>query len=188
MTTMTTIATTKSGDASTTRNRIELYTDGSALGNPGPAGYAFVALLLDETGTVIDTAEQSKPSKRHVTNNRAEMAAAINGLAFIREQSASGLWPTSPITLVSDSQYLVKGFTEWLPGWIAKGWRKSDKKLVENRDLWEQLIGQTEGLAVDWRWVRGHDGNEWNERAHELATAASAEAKRQGVIFRIACD
>ncbi len=73
------------------------------------------------------------------------------------------------------------GITEWLPGWIAKGWRKGDKKPVENRDLWERLIGQTEGLAVDWCWVRGHDGNEWNERADQLATAASAEAKRNGV-------
>ncbi|RAZ82379.1 ribonuclease HI [Cereibacter johrii] len=164
----------------TNTTRVELYTDGSALGNPGPAGYAFVALLLDEAGAIIDKAEYSKPSKRHVTNNRAELAAAINGLAFISEQIDSCLWPTSPITLVSDSQYIVKGFTEWLPGWIDKGWRGSDKKPVKNRDLWEQLSAATEGLSVAWRWVRGHDGNEWNERADRLATAASAEAKRPG--------
>jgi ribonuclease HI len=164
--------------------RIEVYVDGSCLGNPGPGGWGFVALLINEVGPILDKVERYGAAKAMTTNNRAEMAGALNALAFVTEQQALGLWPICPVRIVSDSQYVVKGFTEWLPNWEARGWRKSDRKPVENRDLWERLKGATLGLSVEWHWVKGHEGNSWNERADQLAATAADEAAALGVTFR----
>lgn len=166
------------------KTRIEIYTDGACQGNPGPGGWGFVALLLDEANAIIAKEERSGAAEGITTNNRAEMEAALNALAFIAEQQESGAWPFCPVTLVSDSQYLVKGFTEWLPNWEARGWRKSGGKAPDNRDLWVRLKGAAEGRAVRWQWVRGHNGNRWNERADVLATNGVEQAVRLGVTFR----
>lgn len=166
------------------KTRVEIYTDGACHGNPGPGGWGFVALLMDESRTIIAKEERFGPAQGITTNNRAEMEAALNALAFLAEQQASGKWPTCPATLITDSEILVKGATQWMSGWIAKGWRKSNGKPVENRDLWERVNTATDGMAVEWRWVRGHCGNRWNERADELATKGAEEAARRGVTFR----
>lgn len=153
------------------KTRLEIYTDGSSLGNPGPSGWGFIAVLLDESGRVVDETERTG-SSRHATNNRAELAAAINGLRFSTRHH-----PGVPVTIISDSQYLVNGFTEWLPAWKAKGWRKSNGKMAGNKDLWEQLEKAVEGLDVTWRWVEAHKGHAFNERADGLARMAAERAR-----------
>lgn len=154
--------------------RVEIYTDGATdASNPGPAGWGFVAVLLTEKGEVLDVLERNGASPIVSTNNRAEMAGALNALAFAAAQQASGAWPVCPITIVSDSQYVVKGYTEWMPNWEARGWRTSTGKSPENRDLWERLKVNEKGLGVNWRWIKGHDGNRWNDRADALAKDAA---------------
>lgn len=164
--------------------RIEVYCDGSAKGNPGPGGWGFIAVLLDETGKALVEAERYGQAATITTNNRTELSGAIAALNFVSEQQRSGAWPTCAVTVVSDSQYLVKGYTEWLPAWEARGWRTSVGKAPDNRDKWDRLKAATEGLSVSWRWVKGHSGNKWNDRADELATKAAKEAARKGVTFR----
>lgn len=166
-----------------TKTHIEIYADGACHGNPGPGGWGFVALLLNEAGEIIATEERFSAAKTITTNNRAELAAALNGLAFVRQQQASGVWLACPMTIISDSQYVVKGFTEWLPGWQARGWRTAGGKAPENRDLWDRLQSATEGLIVGWRKVKGHSGNRWNDRADQLATKGAEKAAKLGVTF-----
>jgi ribonuclease HI len=162
------------------KTRIEIFTDGATDGaNPGPAGWGFVALLLNEAGDLIDKVERKGASRIVSTNNRAEMAGALNALTFAAEQQASGAWPNCPVTIISDSQILVRGMTAWMPGWQAKGWRKSNKQEVANRDLWERLNAASEGMTVSWHWVEGHSGIRWNERADALASEGAKKAALQ---------
>jgi len=175
------------GNAAPSHNcnfRVEIYIDGSCHGNPGPSGWAFVAVLLDETGTPIATQERSGSVSSISTNNRAELEAALHALAFAKEYQSTGIWPSCPVIITSDSEYVVKGITERLDKWLAKGWRGADGKAPKNRDLWEHLKAATEGLSLAWRWVRGHDGNRWNERADELANCAAESAARRGVTLQ----
>lgn len=165
------------------QTRIELYVDGACHGNPGPGGWGIVALLLNEAGTIIDHQESHGAIDSITTNNRAELAAALNGLAFVTEKIGLDAWPACQVTVISDSQYVVKGFTEWLPGWEARGWQTKGGKAPENRRLWERLKAAGAGLSVEWRWVSGHSGNRWNKRADALATLAAVEAAKLGVTF-----
>ena len=166
------------------QTRVEIYTDGSSHGNPGPSGWAFVAVLFDATGTPTAFVERSGSVSSISTNNRAELEAALNAVAFVKVYQSAGKWPCCPILILSDSEYVVKGITEWFANWVAKGWRLAKGKAPKNRDLWENLKAATEGLSLGWRWVRGHDGNRWNERADELANSAAEAAARKGVTFR----
>lgn len=171
-------------DETTIPTSIVVYIDGACLGNPGPAGCAFVALPMDAAGDVIDQIERKFASQYITTNNRAELASAINALQFVKDRQSADAWPPCPVRIISDSQYVVIGFTKWLPAWMARNWRKPNGKEPDNRDLWERLLAAAEGLAVEWHWVKGHNGNRWNERADALASAAAAEAERSGVRFR----
>lgn len=166
------------------KTQIEIYIDGACLGNPGPGGWGFVAHLLSYSGTIIATEGRYGAVESITTNNRAELAGALNALVFVTEQHALRLWPSCPVTIISDSQYVVKGFTEWLPNWEAQRWRKSGGKERENRDLWERLKVATSGLSVEWRWVKGHDGDYWNEQADQLAAKGAEAAVTMGVSFR----
>ena len=146
---------------------IELYADGAALpSNPGPAAGAF-AIVYE--GKAIHSAAHFLG---HGTNNIAEMTAALDGLRFLTDRRED-----LKITVVSDSQYVIKGMTEWLANWKARGWRKADRKPVENRALWEELDALASTFpALGWKWVKGHAGNEFNELVDGLANAA-AEAE-----------
>jgi ribonuclease HI len=167
------------------KNRVEVYVAGSCPENRGPGGWGFVALLINDVGTILDKVERYAAAKAVTTNRRAEIAGALNALTFVTEQQALGLWPICPMTIVSDSQYLVKGFTEWLPNWEARAWRKSKGgKAPLNRDLWERLKVATLALLVEWRLIKGDIGNRWNERAKQLATKGAEEAAALGVTFR----
>lgn len=133
---------------------VTIYTDGACRGNPGPGGW----------GVVLKRGNQYKElcgGDPATTSNRMELTAAIEALNALKR-------PLS-VQLHSDSKYLIKGVTEWLPGWKTKGWRKSDGKAVENVDLWQQLEQAASPHAVEWLWVKGHAGNVGNEKADALA-------------------
>ena len=135
---------------------VEMFTDGACLGNPGPGGWA---ALLRFKGTEREVAGGEKLT----TNNRMEMMAVIQALTALKRPCA--------VTLHLDSQYVLKGITEWLPGWKAKGWKTASKQPVKNVDLWQRLdeLVATGGHRIDWRWVKGHAGDPGNERADALA-------------------
>ncbi|MES2938059.1 MAG: ribonuclease HI [Pseudomonadota bacterium] len=137
-------------------NQVEIYTDGACKGNPGPGGWG----VLLKSGTTQKELYGGDPS---TTNNRMELMAVIQALEALKRPCA--------VTLYLDSQYVLKGITEWLPGWKAKGWRTASKQPVKNVELWQRLddLLMRSGHAVDWRWVRGHNGDPGNERADALA-------------------
>jgi ribonuclease HI len=136
---------------------IDIYTDGACSGNPGPGGWG--ALLrwrhreLEISGGAVST-----------TNNRMEMQAVIEALARVRR--------AGPLRIHTDSQYVMKGITEWMPGWKRRDWRTAAKKPVKNVDLWQALDAALQPHEVTWHWVRGHSGHPENERADALARAA----------------
>ena len=140
--------------------RFVIYTDGGASPNPGPGGWA--AVILDPAG---DTEEISGGAPS-TTNNRMELMAAISALAHLSAPSA--------VELYTDSQYLRQGITSWLARWRAQGWRRRDGGSVKNVDLWRRLEGLDRRHRVSWHWVKGHAGNEWNERVDALASAEIA--------------
>jgi ribonuclease HI len=134
-----------------------IHTDGACRGNPGPGGWG---VLLDWNGTQ----KELSGSEAATTNNRMELMAAIMGLAALKRPSVA--------TVQTDSQYVIKGITEWLPSWKARGWRTADKKPVKNQDLWEKLEQIASGHTLTWQWVKGHSGDPGNERVDELANLA----------------
>ncbi|GAB5464670.1 MAG: hypothetical protein Kapaf2KO_01060 [Candidatus Kapaibacteriales bacterium] len=136
---------------------IQIYTDGAARGNPGPGGYGAVLIKGDAR-------KELSAGYRYTTNNRMEMLAVIVALTSIKNRS-------SKISLYTDSKLIVDTINlDWLSGWKSKGWRKADKKPVLNKDLWMRIDGLISVLDVEFIWVKGHAGNEENERCDELAT------------------
>ena len=137
-------------------NPVVIYTDGACKGNPGPGGWG--ALL--KSGS---TEKELFGGERETTNNRMELMGVIEALRALKRPCA--------VTLNVDSQYVLKGMTEWLPGWKAKGWKTSTKQPVKNVDLWQALdeLVNRSGHTIEWRWVRGHNGDAGNERADVLA-------------------
>lgn len=139
---------------------ITIYTDGACSGNPGPSGYGAVLLSGDKR-------RELSAGYRLTTNNRMELLAVIVALETLRQPSE--------VTVLSDSQYVVKAINDrWLSGWIKRGWKKSNKKPVENIDLWKRLIPQLERHEMTFRWVRGHSDVPENERCDALAVAATS--------------
>lgn len=138
---------------------VEIFSDGACSGNPGPGGY----------GTILRFGEHVKELSGfapETTNNRMELLGAIAGLEALTRPCA--------VRLTTDSQYLVKGMTEWVVGWQRKGWKNSKKEEVANRDLWERLLLLAGKHQIEWVWVKGHAGHTENERCDELARAAIA--------------
>lgn len=139
--------------------QVEIFTDGSSRGNPGPGGY----------GTVVRYgahARELAQGFRKTTNNRMEILAAIAGLELLKEPCR--------VTIHSDSRYLVDAQTKgWVEGWKKRDWVKKDKKAVKNVDLWKRLEKAATPHEIDWRWVKGHAGHEMNERCDDLATRAA---------------
>lgn len=135
------------------------YTDGACTGNPGPGGWGTVVYFTD--GSVYEMGGREDQT----TNNRMEMQAAIQALKVFR---ASG--QTEPVTLYTDSEYLINGITKWIKGWKKKGWKTAQGKAVLNQDLW-QTLDELNSQQVEWRHVRGHSGNEGNDRCDQIARA-----------------
>ena len=135
---------------------VVIYTDGACKGNPGPGGWG----VLLRSG---DTTKELFGGELDTTNNRMEMTAVIEALAALKRPCA--------VTLHIDSQYVLKGITEWIHSWKARGWRTAAKAPVKNVDLWQRLdaLLVLGGHTIDWRWVRGHNGDPGNEHADMLA-------------------
>lgn len=138
--------------------KIEIFTDGSCLGNPGPGGYAAI-LRYKQNERIL-----SKGYYR-TTNNRMELLAAIVALEAVKEKCY--------ITLYSDSQYLKNGIMSWIFNWKKNGWKTSQKKSVKNADLWRRLDNVATVHQIDWHWVKGHAGHEENERCDVIAKEAA---------------
>jgi ribonuclease HI len=135
-------------------NSIEIYTDGACRGNPGPGGWG--ALLI--AGKHRKTLHGGDPE---TTNNRMELTAAIEALNALKGHSR--------VVLHTDSKYMMDGIREWMPNWKQRGWKTAAKKPVKNQDLWQALDTAVGRHEIEWRWVKGHDGNAGNEAADELA-------------------
>lgn len=137
-----------------------IYTDGACSGNPGPGGWAFVAVESSGTGTKIE----SSGSELNTTNNRMELTAVINGISFIKAIACSSM------LILTDSKYIVDAVNQgWLNSWVSKNWKKSDGKSVLNQDLWSKLLELMSIYNVSFQWVKGHAGIPENERCDELA-------------------
>ncbi len=135
-------------------DQIELFTDGACRGNPGPGGWG---ALLRFGGTE----KELFGGEAETTNNRMELMAAIRGLESLTRPCR--------VRLTTDSQYVMKGVTEWMDNWKRRGWKTAAKKPVKNVDLWQRLDKALAPHEVEWQWVRGHTGHVENERADELA-------------------
>jgi ribonuclease HI len=138
--------------------RVQAYTDGACLGNPGPGGWG---ALLRYGGSE----RELSGGEPDTTNNRMELMAAIAALEALTRGCA--------VDLYTDSRYVQQGIRDWLPRWQANGWRTSDRKPVKNQDLWQRLAAAAASHRVEWHWVRGHDGHAENERVDALAGAAA---------------
>ena len=139
-------------------NEVTIYTDGGCSGNPGPGGWGVVVIFNGE-------ARQLSGGEKNTTNNRMELTAAINALSIVKNtKEFSGI----PVTLNIDSQYVKNGITVWIKNWKLKGWKTANKKPVKNQDLWIQLDELNSDLNVNWNWVKGHAGIEYNEICDQL--------------------
>lgn len=147
--------------------RVAIWTDGACSGNPGPGGWGAVLVYGDKERLL-------KGGEALTTNNRMELTAAIEALEALKRPIA--------VDLHTDSQYLKGGITGWIHGWKKNGWRTADKKPVKNIDLWQRLDAAIQRHQVAWHWVKGHAGNEANEKADQLAREGMApyKPKRNG--------
>ena len=141
--------------------RVDIFTDGACRGNPGPGGYGSIIRTLDRE-------EEISGSAKNTTNNVMELTAAVVALKRLKEPCE--------VVLTSDSQYLVKGMTEWIKKWVKKGWVTTSKQPVKNKDIWLELEQLSKPHKISWKWVRGHQGHIENERCDRLANMAIDKA------------
>ncbi|HRC68824.1 MAG TPA: ribonuclease HI [Candidatus Competibacter denitrificans] len=134
-----------------------LFTDGACSGNPGPGGWGALLRYRDQE-------KELSGGEPETTNNRMELLAVIHGLEALKRPVR--------VRIVTDSQYVMKGMTEWLVGWKQRGWRTAGRQPVKNIDLWQRLEAALTPHEIEWEWVRGHSGHPDNERVDQLARAA----------------
>jgi ribonuclease HI len=137
---------------------VTIFTDGSCLSNPGPGGWAAILRWRDNEREIAG-------SEPDTTNNRMELLAAIMAL--------NALTRPMQVKLHTDSRYVMNGVQDWMPRWKANGWKTANKKPVANQDLWQQLDAAVNRHTIDWHWVKGHAGDEFNERCDQLARSAA---------------
>ncbi|MGE5318866.1 MAG: ribonuclease HI [Hyphomicrobiaceae bacterium] len=142
---------------------IYIYSDGACKGNPGPGGWG--ALLVKGGHR-----KEISGGEANTTNNRMEMTAVIRALESLKHPST--------VEVHTDSQYVQKGISEWMPGWKRRNWRTADGKPVKNQDLWLQLDSLSQLHRIEWKWVRGHAGHPENERADALANQGVLQAQQ----------
>lgn len=138
--------------------KVQIITDGSCIGNPGPGGWACILQCGNEE-------RELSGSEAHTTNNRMELTAAIRGLNDLPE--------TCEVELVTDSQYLKQGITQYLARWKTNGWRTADRRPVQNQDLWRELDELASRHTIRWTWVLGHGGHDLQNRCDALALDAA---------------
>lgn len=137
-----------------TKPLVEIFADGACSGNPGPGGF----------GAILRSGEKEKEisgCEALTTNNRMELMGVISAIEALKRPCR--------IKVTTDSNYVVKGMSEWIKGWIRNNWRNSQKKEVLNRDLWERLLQAAKDHDIEWVWIKGHNGHAENERCDELA-------------------
>lgn len=149
--------------------QIEIYTDGSSLGNPGPGGWGFVIIEKDK---II---KETGGGEENTTNNRMELQAVIECLKYVKDKEDS----IGSIIIHADSAYVLGGVTTWIHGWEKNGWRTANKKPVLNQELWKELIFLVRGFkgSIEWQKVKGHTGVVYNEKADEIATTYASKYK-----------
>jgi ribonuclease HI len=152
--------------------RYIVHTDGACRNNPGPGGWG-VVLQLEAEGEIIKEKDLYAATVAETTNNRMELSAVLGGLKRLKDR-------TIPITVRSDSKYVINGMSSWLESWKRNGWRTSAKKPVLNMDLWQELDQLCDMLGpISWIWVKGHNGDPMNERCDRLANLAIDNAMRK---------
>ena len=137
--------------------KVEIFTDGACRGNPGPGGYGSIIRTRDQENEISGSA-------KNTTNNIMELTAAVVALKQLKKPCE--------VVLTSDSQYLVKGMTQWIKGWAKKGWVTASKQPVKNKAIWLELNQLNKIHKISWKWVRGHRGHAENERCDVLANMA----------------
>ena len=160
--------------------KIDIYTDGSSKGNPGPGGFGAIIIKNNNQSQSASRETQVREiggREEQTTNNRMEMQAAIESLKYLNNNLSVG----SQVKLHTDSEYLLKGATIWIQGWVKNGWRTKNKKEVLNQDLWQLLLYEIEKVKekgnLTWEKVLGHSGHKFNERCDRIATSfAEGEA------------
>ena len=141
---------------------IEIYTDGACLGNPGKGGWGAILLYKGHK-------KEISGSKADTTNNQMELKAVIEALKHIKK--------SLKIIIYTDSTYVKDGITSWILSWKRNGWKTANKKPVKNAELWQELDSLAMSHQIEWRWVKAHNGNKYNELVDELARAAALELK-----------
>ncbi len=134
-----------------------IYTDGACRGNPGPGGWGVVLNYQDKRKTLRGYAAET-------TNNRMELTAVIEALRALNRNCE--------VEIITDSKYVMQGINEWIANWKRNGWKTAARKPVKNVDLWQQLDEEVASHVIDWKWVKGHSGNEGNELADQRANEA----------------
>jgi ribonuclease HI len=137
---------------------VEIYTDGACLGNPGPGGWAAILLYKNSYREISGKETDS-------TNNRMELCAVIGALKILKK-------PVK-IALYSDSKYVMEGITKWIFNWKNNGWKGSGKRQIKNIDLWQELDFEAAKHDIKWLWIKGHNGNHYNEIVDKLARSAA---------------
>lgn len=147
--------------------QVEIYADGACSGNPGPGGYGAILKWGEKTREISGCESQT-------TNNRMELMAVIKALGELKRPCR--------VRITTDSNYVVKGMTEWIAAWVRRNWLTAGKRPVLNRDLWEELLALSRRHTIDWHWIKGHAGHRENERCDALARDAinACEALRRG--------
>ncbi len=148
--------------------KIEIYTDGSSLGNPGKGGFGVVVV---SSGKIV---EEFGGYEKDTTNNRMELMGAINALLYVKKNLKD-----EKIIIHTDSAYVLGGITTWINNWEKNNWRTANKKPVLNRDLWQELVSFERHLGgrISWQKVAGHSGHVWNDKADEIATTKALHQK-----------
>ena len=134
--------------------RIIIYTDGACSGNPGKGGFGAVLLYKNHEKKISGF-------EKNTTNNRMELQAVISALREVKK--------SLPITVYTDSKYVQNGISDWIYGWKKNGWKGANKKPIKNVDLWQDLDIEAQKHEIEWKWVKGHNGDKYNEMADELA-------------------
>jgi ribonuclease HI len=142
---------------------VEIYADGACSGNPGPGGFGAILRSGDKEREISGC-------ELLTTNNRMELMGVISALEALNKPCK--------VRVITDSNYIVKGMSEWIHGWIRNNWRNSQKKEVLNRDLWERLLDAAKGHDIEWVWIKGHNGHLENERCDEIARLEIERCRR----------
>lgn len=160
---------------------IEIYTDGSSLGNPGPGGWGVVILIPNQNNNDLKVESENLNTvelgggEKNTTNNRMELQAVIEALKYLsaRKDLAEN------VTIYADSSYVLGGVTNWIFGWEKNGWKTANKKPVLNQELWKELIMRVREFKgkITWQKVKGHSGHIYNDKADEIATSYAAKQK-----------